>query len=76
MFFATVADEFTLIFLSMDRETEQFVLQLLQKIKKDAAVIFITHRLHVLKSFLRQGLYFGKWGYYIAGKSPSFIALE
>jgi ATP-binding cassette, subfamily C, bacteriocin exporter len=36
---------------AMDRESEQFVLHLLQKIKKDVAVIFITHRLHVLKSF-------------------------
>ena len=36
---------------AMDREGEQFVLHLLQKIKKDVAVIFITHRLHVLKSF-------------------------
>jgi ATP-binding cassette, subfamily C, bacteriocin exporter len=36
---------------AMDRESEHFVLQLLQKIKKDIAVVFITHRLHVLKSF-------------------------
>ncbi len=36
---------------AMDRESEQFVLHLLKKIKKDMAVIFITHRLHVLKSF-------------------------
>lgn len=36
---------------AMDRESEQFVLHLLQKIKKDAAIMFITHRLHVLKSF-------------------------
>ncbi len=36
---------------AMDRESEQFVLHLLEKIKKDMAVIFITHRLHVLKYF-------------------------
>lgn len=36
---------------AMDRDSEHFVLQLLQKIKKDISVIFITHRLHVLKSF-------------------------
>lgn len=36
---------------AMDRHSEKFVLDLLLKIKKDMAVIFITHRLHVLKSF-------------------------
>lgn len=36
---------------AMDRESEQFILTLLLKIKKDVAIIFITHRLHVLKSF-------------------------
>lgn len=36
---------------SMDRQLEQFVLQLLQRLKNEMAIIFITHRLHVLKSF-------------------------
>jgi ATP-binding cassette subfamily B protein len=36
---------------SMDRNSEQFVLKLLSKIKSKIAVIFITHRLHVLKNF-------------------------
>ncbi len=36
---------------AMDRESERFVLQLLTKLKTKIAVIFITHRLHVLKSF-------------------------
>lgn len=36
---------------SMDRENEQFVLNLLLKIKHQIAVLFITHRLHILKSF-------------------------
>lgn len=36
---------------AMDRQSEQFVLQLLQQLKKEIGVIFITHRLHVLKSF-------------------------
>lgn len=36
---------------AMDRQSEQFVLQLLQRLKKVMAIIFITHRLHVLKSF-------------------------
>ncbi|MDP1843974.1 MAG: peptidase domain-containing ABC transporter [Sediminibacterium sp.] len=36
---------------SMDRESEQFVLNLLTELKKSMGIIFITHRLHVLKSF-------------------------
>lgn len=36
---------------AMDRHSEQFVLQLIQKLKNQMAIIFITHRLHVLKSF-------------------------
>jgi ATP-binding cassette subfamily B protein len=36
---------------SMDRDSEQFVLQLLSKLKSSMGIIFITHRLHVLKSF-------------------------
>jgi len=34
---------------SMDRNSEQFVLQLLTKLKSEMGIIFITHRLHVLK---------------------------
>ena len=33
----------------MDRVTEKFVLDLLHKLKAEMAVIFISHRLHVLK---------------------------
>jgi ATP-binding cassette subfamily B protein len=36
---------------AMDRHSEQFVLQLLQQLKKEMGIIFITHRLHVLKFF-------------------------
>lgn len=36
---------------AMDRETERFVLQLLQQIKSQMAIVMITHRLHVLKSY-------------------------
>ena len=36
---------------SMDRRSEQFVLKILSKIKNEMGIIFITHRLHVLKSF-------------------------
>ncbi|WP_114790848.1 peptidase domain-containing ABC transporter [Niabella yanshanensis] len=35
---------------AMDRNSEQFVLALLSKLKKQMGIIFITHRLHVLKS--------------------------
>lgn len=35
---------------AMDRQSEEFVLQLLQKIKQQMGIIFITHRLHLLKS--------------------------
>ncbi|MFV0604667.1 MAG: ATP-binding cassette domain-containing protein [Niabella sp.] len=36
---------------AMDRNSEQFVLSLLQKIKQHTAILFITHRLHVLRKF-------------------------
>lgn len=39
-------DEFT---SAMDRKTEEFVLDLLKKIKKDMSIIFISHRLYSLK---------------------------
>ena len=36
---------------AMDRESEKFILNLLVKLKSEMGIIFITHRLHVLKSF-------------------------
>ena len=39
-------DEFT---SAMDRKTEQFVLDLLIKLKQEISIIFISHRLHSLK---------------------------
>ena len=36
---------------AMDRLSEQFVLQLLQHLKNEMGIIFITHRLHILRSF-------------------------
>ncbi|MFS4481390.1 peptidase domain-containing ABC transporter [Hyunsoonleella sp. 2307UL5-6] len=39
-------DEFT---SAMDRKTEQFVIQLLNQLKNEMSIIFISHRLHVLK---------------------------
>lgn len=35
---------------AMDRNSEQFVLKLLIRLKEEMGVIFITHRLHILKS--------------------------
>ena len=35
---------------AMDRKTENFTLKLLQKIKLDCAVLFISHRLNKLKT--------------------------
>ena len=35
---------------AMDRESEQFVLRLLKKLRKEMAIVFISHRLHVLKN--------------------------
>lgn len=35
---------------AMDRNTEQFTLTLLQKIKKECAIFFISHRLNMLKN--------------------------
>ena len=35
---------------AMDRKTEQFVLKLLMKLKSSMAIIFITHRIHILKN--------------------------
>lgn len=39
-------DEFT---SAMDRKTEEFVIQLLTKLKKEITIIFISHRLHSLR---------------------------
>jgi ATP-binding cassette subfamily B protein len=35
---------------SMDRESEQFVINLLKRIQAQMAIIFVTHRLHILKN--------------------------
>ena len=35
---------------ALDRLTERFMLNLLSRLKKDMAIIFITHRLHTLRS--------------------------
>ena len=36
---------------AMDRRTEYFILDLLQKLKREMAIIFVTHKFHILKSF-------------------------
>lgn len=35
---------------AMDRNTEQFTINVLQKVKKDCAIFFISHRLNMLKN--------------------------
>lgn len=35
---------------ALDRHTERFVLRLLQKLKNDMGILFITHRLHTLRN--------------------------
>lgn len=36
---------------SMDREMEKFTLNLLSALKKEKIIIFISHRLHILKRY-------------------------
>jgi ABC-type bacteriocin/lantibiotic exporter with double-glycine peptidase domain len=36
---------------AMDRNTEKFTLEILQKIKSEVAILFISHRLHSLKNY-------------------------
>ena len=42
-----ILDEFT---SGMDRKTEQFAIQLLNKLKTHTAILFVSHRLHSLKN--------------------------
>ena len=44
-------DEFT---SAMDRKTEKFVLNLLNKLKSELTIIFISHRLHSLPKIADQ----------------------
>lgn len=43
-----ILDEIT---SAMDRETEHFVLGLFRSLRLNVAIVFITHRLHILKTF-------------------------
>ena len=36
---------------AMDRKTENFTMQLIEKLKEDCAILFISHRLHTLKNY-------------------------
>jgi ATP-binding cassette, subfamily C, bacteriocin exporter len=36
---------------ALDRKTEEFVLKLLKKLKDKMSILFITHRIHILKDF-------------------------
>lgn len=68
-----VLDEAT---AAMDRESEKFVLQLLTRLKKEMAVIFITHKLHILKSFC-EGIYILENGIITAaGKHDDLLRTE
>ncbi len=46
-----ILDEYT---SAMDRKTEQFSLELLEKLKKEIGIIFISHRLHSLPKIADQ----------------------
>lgn len=36
---------------ALDRKTEEFILRLLKKLKDKMSILFITHRIHILKDF-------------------------
>lgn len=36
---------------AMDRETEKLTLEILKSIKKDKVILFVSHRLHILKNY-------------------------
>jgi len=58
---------------AMDRETELFVLQLLQRLKSQMAIILITHRLHVLKSFCDRIYLFDKGSIVLTGNHNTLL---
>lgn len=39
---------------AMDRESEKFIFSILHRIKKEKAILFITHRIHILKNLVDQ----------------------
>ena len=65
---------------AMDRQTEKFALQLLNKLKKRMSIIFISHRLHSLKDLadkiyvLENGLISAKGNHEELMKSKNFYS--
>jgi ATP-binding cassette subfamily B protein len=65
---------------AMDRNTEKFTLDLLFKLKKDIAVLFISHRLHSLKLIadkiyiLEEGIISHKGNHKVLLETPNFYS--
>ncbi|WP_343702537.1 peptidase domain-containing ABC transporter [Chitinophaga sp.] len=68
-----VLDEAT---AAMDRQAETFVLELLMRLKKEMAVIFITHRLHVLKHIADRIYVLGGQTVTAAGSHAELLATD
>ncbi|AWO00319.1 hypothetical protein DLD77_00650 [Chitinophaga alhagiae] len=68
-----VLDEAT---AAMDRQAETFVLELLLRLKKEMAVIFITHRLHVLKHIADRIYVLGGQTVTAAGSHAELLATD
>ncbi|WP_445711186.1 peptidase domain-containing ABC transporter [Flavobacterium sp.] len=65
---------------AMDRNTEKFSMQILQKIKNDCIILFISHRLHTLKQFadtiyvLRDGIISNSGNHEVLMQSDNFYS--
>lgn len=68
-----VLDEAT---AAMDRQAETFVMELLMRLKKEMAVIFITHRLHVLKHIADRIYVLGGQTVTAAGSHAELLATD
>jgi len=64
----------------MDRNTENFTFTLLQELKKEIAVLFISHRLHTLKKVadkiyvLENGIFVAEGNHNQLLKTPNFYS--
>ncbi|WP_369752767.1 peptidase domain-containing ABC transporter [Flavobacterium sp. WC2409] len=61
---------------AMDRNTEQFTINLLQKIKKDCAVFFISHRLNRLKNIADNIYILENKSISVSGNHPELMETE
>lgn len=61
---------------AMDRETERFVLHLLQQLKTQMAIVMITHRLHVLKTFCDRIYLLDKGFIHTAGNHDTLLLTD